>query len=95
MLEVELAVQVHAKIVKEESIPTEEGVVPAASVLHEESSPRSAHKESIIGVVEWGRLGLLEVDDAMQIGVEDSLVLLGIGEELRVTATVSLILILL
>ena len=93
VLEVELAVKIHAEILKEGSILTEEWVVPVASMLHEESSMRGAAQEAILVVVERGGLGVLLGDDTVERAVVDMHILLEVGEEFRVAASALLILV--
>ena len=90
VLEVELTVQVHAKVLEEESSLTEEGVDPAATVLHEESSLRGATQEAVLVEVERGRLWVLLGDDVVKRVVEVVLSLLIVVVEIRMAALAAL-----
>ena len=69
-------------------------MVPAAAVLHEESSLRGTTQEAIFVVVERGGLGVLLGEDVMELVVEDMHILIEVGVELRVVAPAVLILVL-
>ena len=85
VLEVELAVEVHTKVSKEELI-TEEWMVSTATMLHKKSSLGGAAQEAVFVEVERGRLWVLLGDDVVELVVEEVLSILIVVVEIRVAA---------